>query len=311
MARKQSSVLTEVELRPMEILWQRGSATLAEVTAALSESGILSYSTVLTTLRSDCDRELRPSRMTTLFVSLGLLAISGAGICLLPAITFPSSTRAEDPPSMPEDKSSVRSRVNPTGQAVQTGTPDPEIIALLKNSAQGDNDPYVREEAVVPLSSINIDQATEALLQILDGSKEDRTKIFILRCFSRRHSADPKVRDKLREFTTPSKSLEVRLAALDQLGTVADEGVAEQFIAVYRSAVEQSVKERCLRGLASTESKPARDFLMATAQSDSDPEMRRMAFRLLTERLSGSRRPLVEAVVPWSKPMARQPMKET
>jgi len=35
----------------MEVLWQLGSATVAEVTAALSESGILSYSTVLTTLR--------------------------------------------------------------------------------------------------------------------------------------------------------------------------------------------------------------------------------------------------------------------
>ena len=51
MARKQSSVLTDAELRPMEILWQRGPATVAQVTAALSESGILSYSTVLTTLR--------------------------------------------------------------------------------------------------------------------------------------------------------------------------------------------------------------------------------------------------------------------
>ena len=51
MARKQSPVLTDAELRPMEVLWQLGSATVAEVTAALSESGILSYSTVLTTLR--------------------------------------------------------------------------------------------------------------------------------------------------------------------------------------------------------------------------------------------------------------------
>ncbi len=29
MARKQSSVLTDAELRPMEVLWQRGSATVA------------------------------------------------------------------------------------------------------------------------------------------------------------------------------------------------------------------------------------------------------------------------------------------
>jgi beta-lactamase regulating signal transducer with metallopeptidase domain len=263
--------------------------------SGVSHCGRQLYRRVSRILASDCDRELRPSRMITLFVSLGLLTLSVAGICLLPVITFPSSIRAEDPPSMPEDKSSEHSRGNPLAQAVQKGTPDPEIIALLKNSAQGDNDPYVREEAIVSLSSINVDQATEALLQILDESKEDRIKIFILRCFSRRHSADPRVRDKLREFTAPSKSLRVRLAALDQLAVVADEGAADQFIAIYRSTVEQSVKERCLRGLASAGSKSARDFLMATATNDSDPEMRRTALRVLTERLSGGRRPLLEA----------------
>jgi len=196
---------------------------------------------------------------------------------------------------MPEDKSLERSRGNPLPK------PCKQERRTLKSSRssrilhRGDNDPYVREEAVVSLSSINIDQATEALLQILDESKEDRTKIFILRCFSRRHFTDPKVRDKLREFTAPSKSLGVRLAALDQLGAVADDGAAEQFIAIYRSAVEQSVKERCLHGLATIESKPARDFLMATAKNDSDPEMRRTALRVLTERVSGNRRPVVEA----------------
>jgi beta-lactamase regulating signal transducer with metallopeptidase domain len=263
--------------------------------SGVSHCGRQLYQRVSRILASDCDRELKPSPMTTLFVSLGLLAISVTGICLLPVITFPSSIRAEDPPSIPEDKSSQRSPATPPAQADQAGRPDPEIIALLKNSAQSDNDPYVREEAVVSLSSINTDQATEALLQILDESKEDRTKIFILRCFSRRHSADPRVRDKLRELTAPSKSLRVRLAALDQLVVVADEGAADQFIAIYRSTVEQSVKERCLRGLASAGSKSARDFLMATATNDSDPEMRRTALRVLTEQLSGGRRPLVEA----------------
>jgi beta-lactamase regulating signal transducer with metallopeptidase domain len=262
--------------------------------SGVSHCGRQLYQRVSRILASDCDRELRPSPMTTLFVSLGLLAISVTAISLLPVITFPSSIRAEDPPSNPEDKSSERSPANPP-QAVQAGTQDPEIIALLKNSAQSDNDPYVREQAVVSLSSINIDQATEALLQILDESKEDRTKILILRCFSRRHSADPRVRDKLRELTAPSKSLLVRLTALDQLVAVADDGAADQFIAIYRSTVEQSVKERCLRGLASAGSKSARDFLMATATNDSDPEMRRTALRVLTERLSGGRRSLVEA----------------
>ena len=51
MARKQSSGLTDAELRLMEIVWEKGSATVTEVVEALPQSVPLAYSTVLTTLR--------------------------------------------------------------------------------------------------------------------------------------------------------------------------------------------------------------------------------------------------------------------
>ncbi|HZY98012.1 MAG TPA: BlaI/MecI/CopY family transcriptional regulator [Candidatus Baltobacteraceae bacterium] len=50
MARKRSTTLTEAELRLMDVLWQRGSATVAEVTAALPPPPI-AYNSVLTTMR--------------------------------------------------------------------------------------------------------------------------------------------------------------------------------------------------------------------------------------------------------------------
>jgi predicted transcriptional regulator len=49
-ARKKSATLTEAELRLMDILWQRGRATVAEVTEALPPPP-LAYNTVLTTMR--------------------------------------------------------------------------------------------------------------------------------------------------------------------------------------------------------------------------------------------------------------------
>ena len=51
MARKKSSNLTEAEQRLMEVLWQQGPATVAEVTEALPRKLNLAYNTVLTTLR--------------------------------------------------------------------------------------------------------------------------------------------------------------------------------------------------------------------------------------------------------------------
>jgi predicted transcriptional regulator len=50
-ARKRSPNLTEAELRLMDVLWDRGAATVAEVADALPKDLDLAYNTVLTTLR--------------------------------------------------------------------------------------------------------------------------------------------------------------------------------------------------------------------------------------------------------------------
>lgn len=51
MARKKSQDLTEAELRLMDVIWRRGSATVAEVAEGLPKDLGLAYNTVLTTLR--------------------------------------------------------------------------------------------------------------------------------------------------------------------------------------------------------------------------------------------------------------------
>jgi BlaI family transcriptional regulator, penicillinase repressor len=51
LARKRSPNLTEAELRLMDVLWDRGTATVAEVADALPRDLGLAYNTVLTTLR--------------------------------------------------------------------------------------------------------------------------------------------------------------------------------------------------------------------------------------------------------------------
>ena len=51
MPRKKSLNLTEAELRLMDIVWDKGSATVQEVADALPREPGLAYNTVLTTLR--------------------------------------------------------------------------------------------------------------------------------------------------------------------------------------------------------------------------------------------------------------------
>ncbi len=51
MARSKSATLTEAELRIMNVLWDRGSATVHEVLEALPAKPALAYNSVLTIIR--------------------------------------------------------------------------------------------------------------------------------------------------------------------------------------------------------------------------------------------------------------------
>ena len=51
MARTQSATLTEAELRIMQVLWDRGPATVQQVLEALPTEKPLAYNSVLTTIR--------------------------------------------------------------------------------------------------------------------------------------------------------------------------------------------------------------------------------------------------------------------
>ena len=51
MPRRKSETLTEAELRLMDVLWQKGSATVQQVLDALPGKPALAYNSVLTTIR--------------------------------------------------------------------------------------------------------------------------------------------------------------------------------------------------------------------------------------------------------------------
>ena len=48
---RQSATLTEAELRIMDVLWQKGPATVQQVLDWLAEKPVLAYNSVLTTIR--------------------------------------------------------------------------------------------------------------------------------------------------------------------------------------------------------------------------------------------------------------------
>lgn len=261
-----------------------GGARASTLAAGASRAGRQLYRRLSRILDLERDRDLRPCLFTTVLAGIGLVASSAVALLLLPVVVFAPSVRADE--AHAPIGSVVQTQANDNKQPAQAGktvAADPEIIALLKHSAETDNDPRVRDAAIASLCAINGDQATDALLQLLDESKEDRAKVLVLYGLDRDRISDTKVRGKLKEFAFGNASLPVRFAALDQLAAAGDDSATDQFLSIYRSAAEKPIKERCLLGLARIGSKASKDFLMATAKDDPDPEMRLTALRALAD----------------------------
>ena len=66
MPRSQSATLTEAELRIMQVLWEKGSATVQQVLEALPHEKPLAYNSVLTIIRilekKGCVRHVKDGR---------------------------------------------------------------------------------------------------------------------------------------------------------------------------------------------------------------------------------------------------------
>jgi HEAT repeats len=88
------------------------------------------------------------------------------------------------------------------------------VIALLKNSALTDSDAGVRREAVEALSDAGGDEATSALLALLNESKDEQVKLLILHKLDRERVGEPRVKEKLSELVSgtvsadPNRSVE-------------------------------------------------------------------------------------------------------
>jgi beta-lactamase regulating signal transducer with metallopeptidase domain len=254
--------------------------------AGVSRTGKQLYRRLARILDARRNRRLRPSWLMTFLASASLTGITIASLLWLPGVFFaPRTAAAEttdaatgDPSDCPQDPaaSNTNCPARPGQSADQKS--DPELIALLRNLAQNDSDPQVRLEAVHTLCALSGPEAAEALIGVLDTSK-DETKISILQHLDHKRLADPKIREKLGQLAAQDPSVSVRMTALEMLIRQPDEKATDQVISVYRTATERSIKETCLRYLGRIGTKPARDFLMGIAKDDPDPELRRAALR--------------------------------
>jgi hypothetical protein len=126
------------------------------------------------------------------------------------------------------------------------------------------------------------DEATSALLAVLNESKDEQVRLLILRRINRERMGEARVKETLSDLASQEQSVPIRIAALGALARNIDDGVVEKFISIYRSSSEPPIKEACLRGLSASQSKAAKDFLMSIAKDDPNPTMRRVALRAVS-----------------------------
>jgi len=238
--------------------------------SGVSRSGKQLYHRVSRILDRNCNRGLKPSWRSTTLAGISVVCVSAGGLLWLPGIMWTTPAQA------------VEVQNTPVSQDNKAAPLSSEVIALLKNSALNDADAGVRQEAVNALSNAGGDEATSALLAVLNESKDEQVRLLILRRLNRERVGETRVKEKLSDLAAQEQSVPIRIAVLSALARNIDDGVVEKFISIYRSATEPPIKEACLRGLSGTSSKTAKDFLMSVAKDDPDPLMRRVALRAVS-----------------------------
>ena len=239
--------------------------------SGVSRDGKQLYQRVSRILDKNCNRSLKPSWWSTLLAGVTLVCSSAGALVFLPAVVWTQPAQAAEAQNGPAHEDSKPAPLSS------------EVIALLKNSALNDVDAGVRREAVNALSNAVGDEATTALLTLLDESKDEQVKVLVLHRLKRERVAEVRVKEKLNDLATHEQSIPIRIAALSALSRNIDDNVVEKFIAIYRSAGEAPIKETCLWGLAGASSKTAQDFLMSVAKDDPDAVMRRLALRAVSD----------------------------
>jgi beta-lactamase regulating signal transducer with metallopeptidase domain len=236
--------------------------------SGVSRRGKQLYQRVSRILDKNCNRSLKPSWRSFVLAALTVICLSAGALFWLPAVA--ASAQTVEVPNAPGGRDSKLALLSS------------EVIALLKNSALNDADAGVRREAVNALSNAGGDEATSALLALLNESKDEQVKLLILHRLNRERVGQAKVKEKLNDLAANEKSLPISISALSALARNIDDGVVDKFISIYRTASEVAIKESCLRGLARASSKAAKDFLMSVAKDDPDPVIRRAAVRAVS-----------------------------
>ena len=238
--------------------------------SGVSRSGRQLYQRVSRILDKNSNRSLKASWRSTMLAGLSVVGVTVGALVGLPAIMWTAPAQA------------IEVRNTPISQDDKPAALSSEVIMLLKNSALNDADAGVRREAVNALANAPGDEATSALLAVLNESKDEQVRLLILRRINRERAGEARVKEKLSDLASQEQSVPIRIAALGALARNLDDGVVEKFISIYRSSSEPPIKEACLRGLSGSQSKAAKDFLMSIAKDDPNPTMRRVALRAVS-----------------------------
>ncbi|MBV9875763.1 MAG: hypothetical protein JO025_13610 [Verrucomicrobia bacterium] len=248
-----------------------GNVERSLLASGVSRQGKQLYQRLTRILDGTRNRNIQPSARNVLAAAIALIGASAAGLVWLPAIVLTPSALANEPENVV---------LGPNGPEV-TRPLDPEIVSLLTSSALNDPDPSVRQEATLALSEHGGSDVTAALLALFNQSKDEQTRLTILREMTPWRAGDPRVKEKLNDLALHETSIPIRTAAIELLSRNLDEAAINQLITIYRTADSLVIKTTCLRGLGVTDSKTAKEFLISIAKADPDPQLRRVALRAI------------------------------
>lgn len=160
----------------------------------------------------------------------------------------------------------------------------PRAAARLLEIAQSERSPELRRTAIRWLADALGPNAYDPLVRMYQSETDREIKHQILRTLA--DMSDPRARQILVEVArgTRGEDAEFRQHAIRWLADRADESVADELLRMYNSERELEIRRQILRALSDMGGQPrARGKLLEAARTETNPELRATAIRLIAE----------------------------
>ena len=155
------------------------------------------------------------------------------------------------------------------------------VLDRLTAIAKSDEHMEIRKEAIHRIANFRGDAVADRLFDIYDRLNDRELKLEVLQRVAASDGRDDRAIKRLMTIAKQDPDPSMQRAAIRRISIRDDDGITA-LIEIYNGSNSDAVKEEIINRLGQSQSRKATDKLLAIAKDDSNPKLRQVAVRKLS-----------------------------